>query len=45
MCEEDYGDQAQKYVELRFEPIEAFLKVADEAHIDLKRIRELEERM
>ena len=43
--EKEYEDKAQKYLELGFELDEAFLKVADEVHIDLKRIRELEERM
>ncbi|MFX0203786.1 MAG: hypothetical protein ACFFCW_47410 [Candidatus Hodarchaeota archaeon] len=40
--EKEYEDQAQNYIRMGFEPDEAFLKVADEVKIDLKKIRMME---
>lgn len=42
--EKEYEGQAQKYIRMGFEPDEAFLKVADEVKMDLRKIREMEER-
>ncbi|MFX0208574.1 MAG: hypothetical protein ACFFDT_21510 [Candidatus Hodarchaeota archaeon] len=40
--EKEYEGQAQNYIRMGFEPDEAFLKVADEVKIDLKKIRMME---
>ena len=44
ILERQFESKAKRYMEMGFKQDEAFLKAADEEEIDLKKLRELEER-